>query len=525
MKRVSKLFVLVLTLSLLCGVVFAVMSSAADETPRYWYTEDISESVTGATRKHRDFTGESFDSHQILDGKNVPSPKTTEGPQNLWATTQKNGHILSVTDPSGNTYIEYASRVDRNDGATGNDDAVVGLHPNSSIAVNGLSYITCEFDMMTPTDFPAEIKIFLETRLHGASGEHVFADGAKPRIRKTFATYSKSNGTWNFGAGTLSLEAGEWAHVSLVFQINKTVNNDGTVSFHDSVAKAYVNGQYMGTISEFFSAEYLATDDISARIHYCGVGYAYGNSLAGTKADDAVALDNMVFTTYTPEYVADAENAKLAKLFGDDPVTDITDLGAEIVWTKDYELPEYSGDVEVIDEFGTIYGAEPEYGEVTSVKSALAFIRDNELAKATLKLYGSQYNPLYIDFPVELTIDFNGYQLKNGYEVPDHLYVEFNAETSTLTVSADPTKLVTINYYDVPKDFADADAVITQVLAQGRDLAFRIGEITPRELTTDSNIYIPLATYKVYDEQGTEVDPAIFTTNVTEEIIGKTYSV
>ena len=230
MKRVSKLFVLILTLSLLCGVVFAVMSSAADETPRYWYTEDISESVTGATRKHRDFTGESFDNHQILDGKNEPNPKTSDGPQDLWANAKKNGHILSVTDPSGNTYIEYASRVDRNDGATGNDDAVVGLHPNSSTEVNGLSYVTFEFDMMTPTDFPAELKIFLETRFFGESGEHVFADGAKPHPRKTFATYSKSNGAWNFGEGTLSLKAGEWAHVSLVFQINKTVNNDGTVN-------------------------------------------------------------------------------------------------------------------------------------------------------------------------------------------------------------------------------------------------------------------------------------------------------
>ena len=155
MKRLSKIFVLVLTLALLCGVVFAVMSSAADETPKYWYTEDLSESVTGATRKHRDFTGEVFDNHRILDGTNaVPEGLiTSQLPNTMWTTGQKTGHYRSVTTPDGNTYYEYAIRVDRNDGSTGSDDAVVGIHSNGSFTVNELSYVTFEFDMMTPTDF------------------------------------------------------------------------------------------------------------------------------------------------------------------------------------------------------------------------------------------------------------------------------------------------------------------------------------------------------------------------------------
>ena len=51
MKRLSKIFVLVLTLALLCGVVFAVASSAADAAPNPWASEAV-EGVTGAERLH-----------------------------------------------------------------------------------------------------------------------------------------------------------------------------------------------------------------------------------------------------------------------------------------------------------------------------------------------------------------------------------------------------------------------------------------------------------------------------------------
>ena len=209
MKRLSKLFVFVLTLALLCGAVFAVMSSAADEAPRYWYTEDISESVTGATRKHRDFTGETFDVHQILDGTNeVPAAlKTSSSPTQIWNSVGgKTGHVRSVTDTNGNTYVEYAIRVDRNDGATGKDDAVVGIHPNSSTVINELSYVTYEFDMMTPTDFPAELKIFFETRYFEGKTEYSWGKNSEgkdivARTRGSFASFNKEKDAWIFSKG------------------------------------------------------------------------------------------------------------------------------------------------------------------------------------------------------------------------------------------------------------------------------------------------------------------------------------
>ena len=518
MKRLSKLFMLVLALALLCGVVFAVAASAAEE-PKYWYTEDLSESVTGAARQHRDFTGESFDYQKSIDGKNAPAVLTARAPQGIWAgvTGGKTGHVRSVTDPNGNTYYEYAIRVDRNDGANGNDDTVNGLTPHSTITVNNLSYLTVEFDMMTPTDFPANIRIMTETRNFNGGSESTLPSGKKPRERTYFGTYDKNAGEWKFANGSLALEAGEWAHITLVYQIHKTEVKGG-YNYKDTVANIYVNGEYMGTISNIFSNDVVpATMD--AKIYYVSMGWGFGSAMTGTKADDAVGIDNMVFTTYSGAYAEDADNANLADLFGADAVTDITDLGPEIVWTSDYQLPDNSGDVLVIDADETEYGA---MDGVTSVKSAIEFIQENEMESATLKLFGNQYNPLVIDFPIELTIDYNGCKLHQGYVVADHLVAEFDPETNTITVSSDPTKLVTVNYYDLPKGQATTPTLVQQI-ALDREISFRVNEIVAQSLVSGKTAYAPLATYKVYDNEGNALSEV--PTTVTEDMLGKTYSV
>ena len=67
MKRLSKIFILVLTLALLTGAIFAIASSAEEtEAPKYWY-DGSAGAMTGATRRHRDFTAEKFDAHYLLE--------------------------------------------------------------------------------------------------------------------------------------------------------------------------------------------------------------------------------------------------------------------------------------------------------------------------------------------------------------------------------------------------------------------------------------------------------------------------
>ena len=245
MKRISKLLVLVLSLALIVGAIFAVSASAAEK--EVWTTVDLGESVTGATRLHRDFTGESFEIYKVMDGVNAPDKVLNTAPANLYTfLASKTGHLRSASDVNGNTYAEYAVRVDRNDGFKGNDDVVGGLHPSGSTVVTNLSYVTYEFDMATLTDFPANIRIFAETRIFGkgSTGADVKVNDVQYRLRPNFATYNKGSGAWSIGNQTLSLEKGEWAHITLVYQINKITADDGSVNYKDSVVNVYVNGEY-----------------------------------------------------------------------------------------------------------------------------------------------------------------------------------------------------------------------------------------------------------------------------------------
>ena len=136
MKRLSKILILVLSLALLTGAIFAIASSAEEtEAPKYWYDGNAG-AMTGATRKHRDFTNETFDMHASVESGIAANPTGTQIPTDLWGSgTGKYGQTRTVTTPAGNTDLEFAFRMD-DAGSSSGADNITGVHPKTQLYAN-----------------------------------------------------------------------------------------------------------------------------------------------------------------------------------------------------------------------------------------------------------------------------------------------------------------------------------------------------------------------------------------------------
>ena len=520
MKRMSKILVLILSFALIVGVIFAITASAEEATaPKYWYAGDTEE-MAGAVRKHRDFTAESFDVHALVESGVKASPATSTLPTDLWISgTGKYGHTRSVTTPGGNTYLEFAFRMD-DAGSTSQADNITGIHPKSQLYANDYSYIVYEFDMATPTSFPGNMRLAIEMRGFDSKGTEYSHNGSQVRPKTSLGTYSATSGEWNFGGKSLKLERGEWAHVTLVYQVNAVTNDEGLVNHGSSVIKVYINGEYYNTVTGFISDIDIASD-IRWRIHYIGLGWYHGVKHTGTKADDALALDNLTLTTFDKNYVADVENANLSKLFAENAPTTLENLGPEVVWTPDYDLPEDIGCATVIDEDGNEYASAD---GVYDVKSAIDFIKEEYMEGATIKLYANQYNKVYIDFETAFTFDTNGYALQNGFEVDSRFSVTYDEQTGELTVEEDPTKLLTVKYFVTPKG-TDGKEVLTVMTAEGREFTINTVDFDVLPYAVGNTGYAPTGNFVIYDQNGNLVAMPEAGATVGTDVIGSTWYV
>ena len=517
MKRLSKILVLVLSVALLCGVIFTLAASAETEAPKYWYNGETGEMV-GATRIHRDFTNETFDMHASAESGVAAKPSAAQIPNDLWVSgTGKYGQTRTITTPTGNTYLEFAFRMD-DAGSTSGADNITGVHPKTQLYANDYSYIVYEFDMATPTNFPGNMSLAIEMRPFNGSSEYSHG-GKQVRPKTNIGTYSSASGTWSFGGKTLELARGEWAHVTLVMQVNSVKNPEtGLVNYGSSVIKLYINGEYYCTVNGFISNIETA-ESIKWRIHYVGLGWVYGAKHTGSKADDAVAMDNFTLTTFDKNYAVDTDNANLPALFAKNAPTTLKDLGPEVVWIPKYALPEDIGCAIVVDEDGEEYASNK---GVFDVQSAIAFIKQEGLEGATVKLLANQYNPVLIDFETALKFDTNGYALQNGFEVPSQYMVSYDAQTQEIVVEEDLSKLLTLKYFTAPRGMADKEVLVTKI-AEGRDIVIGASGFTLSPLAYGKTGYVPTGNFIVYDEEGNVITTPDAT--VAPEHTGKTWYV
>ncbi len=506
MRKFSKILMLVLSLALLVGVVFTVASSALT-------TSDATTlGITGATRQHEDFTEVDYEAHVYVDGGVAATPAIAKtGSYPLYESiSNKYGHIRTIQTPDGNKYVDWTFHADYTS-QTGHD-SVLGVAEGGK-TVQGMSYLVIEFDMTTRTNYPGNIGILIETRVFNSSSGKEYSNSL--RMRDDLGSYSASSGEWTFGENTYTFEQGEWVHITLVTQLVPTysVDSDGVQQVHygESVTKAYVNGEYASEAKVFNSTSFPVADNYPI-LHYAGVGYKYNKAHTGRKAGDSVSVDNCTYTKFDTTYAAETENDKLAALFAsENPVTDITDLGNEVMFTSEYAYPEEVGLASYVPSEGEEYLA----GDFAD---AYQMLKDDEAEGATIKLYGHQYNPVVLDYPV--VVDCNGFNLQGGWEVPPQYIVVYNSETGILTVSEDPEQSATFEYYDVAFDDIEIP-VFTQVFAKDRDFVMADFDDIDVSVAVNGNVGIIPEDIKVYNADGEEVT----ITTITEDHYGQTYYV
>lgn len=506
MRNLTKLLVLVLSLALLVGAVFAVAAFAA---------EDDGLTIEGARRTHIDFTGKAYDYHNVMNGSVAATPQTNEGTAPIGVSV-KYGHMRTVTTPDGNTWFEWLFEEEEKYGAENHDSYI---HFTNNLSVAGLGYYIQEYDITTRTDFPGNLQIFAESRVFNGSSEYVKNNY---RGRNANAKYNASTGVWEGGDAPLTLKANEWAHITLITKLvpeYSTVETevDGEkvstqmVNYAKSETKMYVNGEYFSTMNFFVSTPLPA--DLDFRIYYMGLGYAYGNQHVGTQADDGVVVDNVAITTIPSAYAADVENDKLAPLFAaENPATTLAGAGEAVVYNANYKLPKTEPGV------AAYVNVDEEYFVAATIEKALQEIKDNEDDEAVIQLYANRYWPVHIDYPV--TIDLNGFALQNGYTCSSDLVATVNLEDGTITFAYDLENSATFNYY-LGAYGATGEVVKTVIVAPGNavDKALLAGKVS---VTVNGKVgTAPTGEFKIYDENGVEVTIDA----IGEENKGKVYSV
>lgn len=501
MKRIGKLFLFVMLITLAIGSVLATVSFAREERTI---------SVAGAERVHVDFTGVVYDCHVNEDGGIGADPKTTIGKLSLFeAVSKKYGHLRTVCTPDGNTVLDLTFHADYSGKLASANDIVVSAVPEKR-TLEDIEYFVVEFDMTSRTDYPGAICVLMETRVFDSD---LYAEISKDYRRRTsLGSYSAEKKAWSFGEDTLSLKRGEWAHITIVTELcsaTKVTTEGVSVNYSGSRANVYVNGEYKTTAYPFPDVE-LDPSDVPV-LHYAGVGYGYGEAHLGQKAGDSITLDNCTYTTFNSEYKANAADDRLAALFSDEtPTPGVTDLGEEILYTSEYGFP----DAPALASYRTENGEEVACADFAT---ALEQIKKEGKVNATIKLYANQYRKAIIDYPV--TVEMNGFALQNGWEVDKAFAVEYDGDQGVFRVLDNPERQATVQYYNEPYG-TDASVALTKKYASGAEFVFSdFDAIAPAVFVDGKSGMAPTGEFVVYDEQGQTVELS----QITQQNLGKTY--
>ena len=573
MKTIYKVLALLFCVTLLCGAIFALASSAADEADE---VAAFLESIE-ATRKQYVYEGNEFDYLTKANyGSVVASPtiKVGEVPLNI---SGKFGRLRSVTR-NGNTFYEWISpskavAFDPKKNP-GDADIVLNLFNTSSSAttVRGADYIVHEFDMATRTDFPGEISIIWEGRT---------ADGTNNyRSRRAPAVYNASTGTWEGGSSSVKVEPNQWSHITLVVQVveditvtttytktetTETTDTEGVVTVVTKVytttavslngaeptltskvvtttkvgdaeattdagvacdsiigqegvtsssVSTYSYGRSQGKMfwnGEFFNSfvPFVSTAHQTRQAWVNFCGIGYGYGAQHTGRE---AGDSVAYdnNTYT---IINKGTAALDALFADNAPANLSGLTHEVLWSSSYDFP--------ADVLGaaTLTDAQGNVTNHAELKDAVAYAKANQLQGATVTLYGREYLKVAIDYPV--TIQYNGYGLLNGYDLAYGLAATEVKDGDTVTglsVVSDKASTATFHLYNVVYGTANATPVSTQEVEYA-SLYQTVG--IGSYLADATTVYVPTGAFEVRDSEGV----AVTITAVGEEHIGKTYGV
>ncbi len=295
MKRLSKILMLVLVISLTCAL-FGIFSSAADE-------------VAGVST-------------------------TTYADGNIDVSGVSQGTTKVVTTAGGNKYREWVTYSPSQLASKTDTQFRIGVSISNS-------YYVVEFDISSRTTLPEGFGYGFQVDPYDAN----FNQSEKGGTASDF--FVVSGGKLTIGGKEVpAVEGSDWNHITIVYDFNPVTKTheyvDGetqeTVTktytdYSDTVVNVYADGKLMNTLTPFKGLN-------AWRVRRAWLGYSYSDDrMNSSPVGASVAIDNVVVTNCNSSYLG-TEDASLADLFGEGAITDLANYtGSEIAYKANYQYP------------------------------------------------------------------------------------------------------------------------------------------------------------------------------------------
>ena len=389
MKRLSKILMLVLVISLTCTL-FGIFSGAAGE-------------LTGVS-------------------------STLQADGAIGQNVLNQGSNLAIETVGGNKYREWT--VYNPSALVPKTDTQIRFFPSFG------SYYVFELDIASRTVLPEGFGFAWTVNGYNAT----FTGTGE--LGTTDYFFKAVDGKLTIGGKNVpAVEGSDWNHITIVVDFNPVAatyenpETGATVEYTDysaTVANVYADGVLMHTFQPF------ATLGRATGTRRAYLGYKYNDGVMKNSVPGAsIAMDNVVQTTCTSAYVG-SDDASLADLFGEGAITNLADYaGAELAYKAGYQYPASDlGLLYVDDGMGTKYP----FG---SLQKAIDAVANNEVFGDIYLLADEQNPAAHVTVPV--TIYTNGYAIINVPTYGEALTADVSADAYVYELVDDTFQ---VDFYD-----------------------------------------------------------------------------
>lgn len=317
---------------------------------------------------------------------------------------------------AGNSYYRYFAVLNAvGDSNPGGTSAFI-MMSYGNLKLSDYSYFVMEFDISTE-DIPAT-GIFQPTGRNSA--------GSPMSATQLTVTNKDGKMVLSLGSGSVTLDPGEWAHVTLIVQSRGDTSADAS-------ATMFVNGERVSTLDKFWSSSaVLRLDDLR---------FVPSKS---NPAGATLCLDNVVLQTFDKTY-----KGGLSNLFGN-TTTDLNQkMYRDVMWSTDYELPSVTA------------AARADGVDYVSIEAALKAVSEG----GTLELLRDLSGEIVIDRP--MTIITNGFAF--SYKAPGY---DVATPSDGVYVFSETTKIAYYTFYNLDGSVLIADAPVVYGMVPAPGVAF-----------------------------------------------------
>ena len=354
----------------------------------------------------------------------------------------------------GNRYFRfYYSRQDFIDGKyVLSSQPKVGLfvgNGNGDHPVYLSKYISVDFDISSDVEVDGVAQYStgsLAIKLEASDGNE-YQEGSAISISKT---------SLYMGENSISLpnRAGEWAHITFLYEIVSSETNNGSETEYNlskSKLHIFVNGEYLLTNSPFKNVNFSEAVYKSLTLGEMRITFTKPENLNRNTQDSSICFDNFAVAHYKNGYEGDIENIIEDKALN-------LNTASDVIYHKDYQMPGATDNISpavVVDDepYFDMNEGLASVGE-GSVVELFADVPGVYNATSSFTVYTNGYN-----FAVESSTHYiapvygevNAYKISkaNNYvpvywdvdnygntEAPDYLYLETNVPFGIVPTNA-----------------------------------------------------------------------------------------